>query len=202
MVLRALFEQMPKNYRGFFVDVGAHHPIRFSNTYHFYRKGWRGINIDATPGSMRAFQWVRQRDINLELGIGAKRGSLTFFCFDESALNTLSEQVAMERAAGGRYKITRKVEVPVFPLHEVLGQHLPVNTKIDFLSVDVEGMDEVVLRSNDWARFRPRFILAEDTQFEFQDSQTHDAGLYAFLREQGYELLAKTQRTLVFEDKR
>ena len=37
---------------GFFVDIGAHHPMRFSNTYIFYLKGWRGINVDATPGSM------------------------------------------------------------------------------------------------------------------------------------------------------
>ena len=39
---------------GFYVDVGAHHPLRFSNTYLFYLKGWRGINIDAMPGSMVA----------------------------------------------------------------------------------------------------------------------------------------------------
>ena len=33
---------------GFYVDVGAHHPTRFSNTYLLYLRGWRGINIDAT----------------------------------------------------------------------------------------------------------------------------------------------------------
>ena len=49
MVLRSFFEGQ-KNYKGFFVDVGAHHPYRFSNTLHFYKKGWRGINIDPQPG--------------------------------------------------------------------------------------------------------------------------------------------------------
>lgn len=202
MVLRALFESLPKGYRGFFVDVGAHHPVRFSNTYHFYRKGWRGINIDATPGSMRSFGWMRRRDINLELGIGAEKGGLTFYCFDEPALNTLSEEVAQERASGGRYKITKKVEVPVLPLHEVLQQHLPKGTKIDFFSVDVEGMDEMVLRSNDWQIFRPTFILAEDVQFDLNSGNTYGSGVYAFLREQGYEMVAKTPRTLIFKDLR
>jgi len=202
MVMRALFEYLPKGYRGFFVDVGAHHPVRFSNTFHFYKKGWRGINIDATPGSMRPFGWVRRRDINLELGIGAERGSLSFFCFDESALNTLSEQVAQERAAGGRYKITKKVEVPVIPLREVLRQNLPVGTQIDFLSVDVEGMDEMVLRSNDWQVFRPTFVLAEDTHFDPNEGKTQASGVYAFLREQGYQMVAKTPRTLIFKDSR
>ena len=200
MVLRVLFEQLPKGHRGFFVDVGAHHPVRFSNTYHFYRKGWRGINIDATPGSMRPFGWLRRRDINLELGIGPEKGSLTFYCFDEPALNTLSPEVAQERAAGGRYKITKKVEVPVLPLHEVLRQHLPPETHIDFFSVDVEGMDEMVLRSNDWQAFRPAFVLAEDTHFDPNAEKAHDSGVYAFLREQGYEMVAKTPRTLIFKD--
>ena len=202
MVLRALFEHLPKGYRGFFVDVGAHHPVRFSNTYHFYRKGWRGINIDATPGSMRPFGWLRRRDINLELGIGTESGSLSFYCFDEPALNTLSEQVAQERASGGRYKIKKKVEVPVLPLREALEPHLASGAKIDFLSVDVEGLDEVVLRSNDWQAFRPTFILAEDIHFNLNGEKSQASGVYSFLREQGYTLVAKTPRTLIFKDVR
>ena len=55
---------------GFFIDVGAHHPKRLSNTYYFYKRGWRGVNIDAMPGSMREFSKFRKRDINLEIPIG------------------------------------------------------------------------------------------------------------------------------------
>ena len=45
--------------QGFYVDIGAHHPQRLSNTYHFYLQGWRGINIDAMPGSMSSFETLR-----------------------------------------------------------------------------------------------------------------------------------------------
>lgn len=45
-VLRRIFE---KQAFGFYVDVGAHHPKRFLNTYVFYKSGWRGINIHAMP---------------------------------------------------------------------------------------------------------------------------------------------------------
>ncbi|MCC7465471.1 MAG: FkbM family methyltransferase [Saprospiraceae bacterium] len=200
MVLRSFMETLPKGYRGFYVDVGAHHPVRFSNTYYFYRKGWTGINIDATPGSMTLFRWFRRRDTNLELGIGAEKGSLSFYCFDEPALNTLSESVAEERASGGRYKIKKKVEVPVLPLKEVLAMHLPATRKIDFFSVDVEGLDEMVLRSNDWKRFRPTFVLAEDAGFQLSDPERKGLGVYQLLTENGYVLVAKTQRTLVFQD--
>ncbi|MDX9799068.1 MAG: hypothetical protein RBT05_09445 [Bacteroidales bacterium] len=66
MLLSKLFEL---NEKGFFVDIGAHHPIRFSNTYKLYLKGWRGINIDAMPNSMDLFKKYRSEDINLEIPI-------------------------------------------------------------------------------------------------------------------------------------
>src|SRR4051794_10306733 len=63
MVLRRVFN----NKRGgFFVDVGAHHPRMYSNTYYFYLRDWRGINIDAMPGGMAAFDRMRPGDINVE----------------------------------------------------------------------------------------------------------------------------------------
>ena len=58
-----------KQQNGFYVDVGAHHPYRFSNTYFFYKRGWKGINIDAMPGSMKIFNKYRPRDKNIEAGI-------------------------------------------------------------------------------------------------------------------------------------
>src|SRR5688500_16965318 len=49
---------------GFYVDVGAFHPTLFSNTYFFYLNGWRGINLEARPGSKQLFDKVRPRDVN------------------------------------------------------------------------------------------------------------------------------------------
>lgn len=72
MILHRIFERQSV---GFYVDVGAHHPFRFSNTYLFYQKGWRGINIDAMPNSMRLFNRFRPRDINLECGISKGGGA-------------------------------------------------------------------------------------------------------------------------------
>ena len=76
MILKRLFGGQKF---GFYVDVGAHHPKRFSNTYYFYKKGWRGINIDAMPGSMIAFDKLRPRDINIERPISDKKQILTYY---------------------------------------------------------------------------------------------------------------------------
>ena len=59
---------------GFYVDVGAYQPVLSSNTYFFYLNGWRGINIEARPGSQALFDKVRSRDVNLELGISRESG--------------------------------------------------------------------------------------------------------------------------------
>jgi FkbM family methyltransferase len=182
--------------RGFYVDVGAHHPVRFSNTYLFYRRGWRGINIDAMPGSMNKFNLIRPRDINIECGIAGDAGTLTYHRFNESALNTFD---AIEAAHKNKppYKLIDTLQVNVERLDIMLSQHLPLGQKIDFLSVDVEGKDEEVLRSNDWDQYRPRFILAETLRTDILSLSK--CPVVQFLRSVGYTIMCKAYNTSFFE---
>ena len=196
MVLRSFFEGQ-KKYKGFFVDVGAHHPYRFSNTLFFYKKGWRGINIEPTPGAIKAFNTFRSKDINLNIGISDRRDKLTFYCFNEPALNGFSKELSEERNnTSKKYKIIKEVDIETYPLAEILDKYLPAGQKIDFLTIDVEGLDLMVLKSNNWARYKPSYILVED-RIDF--TNLSDSEVYRFLQEQGYQLVAKTLRTLFFK---
>ncbi|MES2062975.1 MAG: FkbM family methyltransferase [Bacteroidota bacterium] len=195
MVLRSFYEGQ-KNYRGFFVDVGAHHPSRFSNTNYFYKKGWRGINIEPTPGAIRAFNIFRKRDLNLNIGISGVKDKLTFYCFNEPALNGFSKEISEERNTSKKYKIIKEVEVETYPLADVLDKNLPANQQIDFLTIDVEGLDLQVLKSNNWDKYKPSYILVED-RIEFDNLA--DSEVYTYLKKQGYQLVAKTLRTLFFK---
>ena len=116
---------------GFFVDIGAHHPIRFSNTYLFYKKGWSGINIDAMPGSMILFNKLRPKDINIEKGVSLENENIMFYQFNESALNTFSKKEAFSKNKDG-YKIIKSNLVEVDTLENILNKYMPLNTKIDF----------------------------------------------------------------------
>ena len=49
--------------------------------------------------------------------------------------------------------------VPVTTLRALCREHAP--KQIDFLKIDVEGAEQVVLEGNDWGRFRPKVIVAE-----------------------------------------
>jgi len=135
---------------GFYVDVGAHHPRRFSNTYFFYKRGWSGINIEPNPDVIRAFNSERPRDKNIQCGISDCEGVRKFYHFDDSALNTFDETVVKSRIAATTYRLVKHEYIPLVRLDRILRKHLNEAVQIDFLSVDVEGFDLAVLKSNDW----------------------------------------------------
>ena len=195
MILKALFEQR-KGYKGFFVDVGAHHPVRFSNTKYFYNKGWKGINIEPTPDAIKAFKLFRKRDINLNIGVGPQKGKLTFHCFNEPALNSFSKEVS-ERVdrESEKYKIIKRLDIDVLPLSEVFDKYLPKGQQIDFISIDVEGLDYQVLLSNDWNKYQPEVILVEEN---VDVDEIGKSPIYQFLKEKGYKFFAKTLRTCIY----
>jgi len=181
---------------GFYIDIGAHHPKRFSNTYAFYKKGWHGLNIDAMPGSMQLFDRQRPRDINLEVPIAVEQKQLTYFQFNEPALNTFSKEIATSRDGLRTYKIVSIQEIQAFPLKSILNHHIDPDQSIDFMSVDVEGLDLEVIQSNDWSQYRPKVILIE--LLERSLSSIDQDPIYLFLKDKKYYLYAKTVNTAFF----
>ena len=194
MVLARILAEMSVG-KGFFVDIGAHHPTRYSNTYYFYRRGWRGINVDALPGTKRLFSRMRPRDITIECGVGSQPGVMTYFAFDEPALNTFSAPEA-ERKNRAPYHIVETFQIPVVTLQQILKEHLPDDTDIDFMTIDAEGFDHEIVASNDWAKYRPRVLLVELLTTELGQLDVHPTA--KFLCENGYRIIAKTFNTFFF----
>ena len=193
LILNRLFENKEK---GFFIDVGAHHPIRFSNTYLFYKKGWSGINIDAMPGSMTKFNKIRPKDINIECGVGLKNDQQTFYQFNETALNTFSKKEALSKNKDG-YKIIKSNFLQVESLENLLDKYMPRNTKIDFLNIDVEGKDEEVLISNNWEKYKPNYILVEILREKYIANP--NSSIKKFLKSIGYIPINKIFDTYIFK---
>ncbi len=197
MVLSRIFEGQAN---GFYVDVGAHHPFRFSNTYYFYLRGWRGINIEAKPGSMQLFERFRPLDTNLELAVSDARQKMTYYFFNEPALNGFSKEISMARDGEKEYKIVDKKEMDTVPLSEILDKHLPAGQSIDFMSIDVEGVELSVLASNDWKKYRPEILLVEDLENRYWED-VGKSEIMVFLEPHDYKLFCKTVNTLIFKRK-
>jgi len=204
MLLRGLLtEAIPQYaaYKGFYIDIGAYHPFRFSNTMHYYELGWKGINIEPTPDHIALFSQHRDRDINLNIGIGTRQAEMQLYCFNDSSLNTFDKDVADLRMQQDAHQLVNTLTVSICTLEQVLDQYVQPGTVIDFMNIDIAGLDVEVLQSNNWDKYKPGFILLEDTG---NDLQVLDASeLHDFLTSKGYEQLAtKTLRTLLYQQKR
>jgi FkbM family methyltransferase len=192
LILARLFEGQRT---GFYVDVGAHHPWRFSNTYLFYRRGWRGINIEPNPESLSLFERHRKRDINLNYGVADQGGELSYFMFNEPALNSFDPRLSQQRLSEKHWIVGTKT-IQVRRLAALLEHFLPFETRIDFMSVDVEGYDLKVLESNDWSQFRPTCVLVEAEGFDLGNPGNEP--VHRLLMRHDYQLFAKTFNTVFY----
>lgn len=145
---------------GFYIDIGAYDPTRFSNTKKFYLRGWRGINIEPDPIRINKFHTERKRDINLNVGVANKNSRMEFYRFSPQTLSTFSKKSLDEYQKQG-YKLNEIIKVKVLKLSRILEKNYKIKQGIDFLSIDTEGLDLEVLKSNNWKKFKPKVICIE-----------------------------------------
>lgn len=179
---------------GFYIDIGAHHPYRFSNTALFYKKGWGGINVEPNPSVQTLFQQERPRDMNIVAGVsGEKSGGLTYYRFVESALNTFDETMAQHRIKNNHSQLIETISVPTLMINDIFAQ---ANRQVDFMSIDIEGMEFSVLSHLDFAQYRPTVIVVELLATSFVT--VFNDPIYQLLTQQNYELVAHTPRSYFF----
>jgi FkbM family methyltransferase len=188
MILNTIFYNVKK---GFYVDVGANNPTVQSNTHFFYKKKWSGINIDAYPGSMKKFNRLRRRDINLEIPVSDKEERLNFYMFSSSFYNSFLEESAIKF----KDMLVKTKELHTKKLSWIFDNYLN-NNQIDFLSIDVEGLDFNVLKSNDWIKYRPKVLLIE--LFADNAKTIESSNIGYFLADKGYSLHCITPTNILF----
>jgi hypothetical protein len=181
---------------GFYVDVGAHHPKRLSNTYLLHRFfGWTGINIDADAGLIEMFRRERPGDVNICAMIGQPGEARSFTKFKAGARSTGDAQRAARVAE--KHEIASVTEMVPQPLSVLLDQHVPADRAIDYMTVDIEGMDLQALQTNDWTRFRPRLVSVED----FTVRRGRKSPIMQFFKTLGYRRISHCYDTSFFVPK-
>jgi FkbM family methyltransferase len=191
-----LWHFLGSRWNGFYVDVGAHDPYRYSNTalLHRYRH-WRGVNIDLDARSVAAFEQVRPGDVNIQAAISDEEGEVEISTFEDGAVNTADPTLARHFEQG--YALKERTVVRATTLAAILTEHLPIGQKVDLLSVDVEGLELKVLDGNDWTLFEPEFVLIERHGFNLAAARDDD--LYQRLAGLGYRLIAHAFVTSLYQ---
>jgi FkbM family methyltransferase len=182
----------PSGFKGFYVDVGAFHPMTFSNTYALYRKGWRGLEIDANPDVAGDFKRFRPDDVFIHSAVGQGEGSIEMAIFEDGVFNCTADQ--MDKVPERLRRNARRIQVPIHSLATILSEKNVQS--VDFLSVDCEGNDLNVLQSNDWSRWKPKVVCVEDHALNWQQSE-----IVAFLESLGYVLKFRAVFSSIFVQK-
>ena len=143
---------------GFYIDVGAGHPVADNVSCWFYLSGWRGIVVEPQAGLLALYADVRPRDIREGRVLGRSVGEVDFHVVDRlHGFSTIVPENAAMAAGFGAGFSTQRAEMTT--LAALCAEHGVTN--IDFLKIDVEGAEGDVLAGNDFARFRPRVICLE-----------------------------------------
>ena len=163
----------------FYVDVGSYHPIERNNTMLLYNKGWEGINIDISDFSIKLFDQLRSRDINLNLAVSKNEGEIEmYFQKKLSQLSTIKKE-QIKKSFQGEVKIKKIISKT---LTSILDETKFANKKIDFLDIDVEGADMDVLESLDFEKYSPKLIC-----IEVIEENNEDSDIFNFLKIKEYK---------------
>ncbi|MDT9197658.1 FkbM family methyltransferase [Limnospira sp. PMC 1042.18] len=198
LILELISRNKSNLFSNYYVDIGAYHPSRFSNTKLLSMMGWKGMNVDPNPQSVKLFEQERPQDINLNLGVASYEGESEIYCFREGAINTFNGEIAEYFIRHG-WEFMGKQKVKVLPLNQLLDTYLPDEIKdseIGFLDIDCEGLDKDIILNLDIDRYRPYIIAVEAHDFNLMHPLAHE--IVQFLIAADYQLAAYTGPTLLF----
>ena len=145
---------------GTYVDIGANDPVAFSNTKRFYDRGWAGICIEPNPERYNKLTRQRERDVVINCGISETEGYFPFYILDQDMISTFDLTIANNMKLERGAKIVQTLDIPTYRLDSLLDKNLN-DKSIDFISIDVEGNELAVLKSNNWKKFNPSAIVIE-----------------------------------------
>lgn len=190
LLLMFIFKNKKK---GFYIDIGCNHPIKYNNTYLFYKKGWSGINIDLDIKNINLFNFARPRDKNIACAISSKNTKKKLYYYhDKSAINTLDKSTASYQKA----KVREIKTINTKTLNSVL-HSLKIKNKIDFISIDVEGHELDVVKGINFKKYKPSIVVIEFLDLSTKKLEIKNLNIKNTLKSKIYKYMQKNEYTLV-----
>lgn len=179
--------------KGFYLDIGSGDPVRGSNTFFLYKKGWSGILIDPLSRNVFSSKIIRRKDKIIRGLVGATDRSYPFYEMFPYEYSTTNNEVVKDLIDHGKAKLVKKVQLNTFSVSE-----LNLNINLDqpsLLSVDCEGFDLEVLKTIDLKTIEFRIICVED--FDYNPAYKSSA-INQYLNKNGYEIVDRAGPSSIY----
>ena len=192
LIIDRIFSKVKK---GIYVDIGCNHPIKYNNTYLLYKKGWKGINVDLDETSIEQFKNLRKDDVNVQKLITStdNEEKLLYYYHKRSAINTISKTLAETR--GNIHKEIKKFKGT--SINSVIENSKYKNSKINFLSIDIENYEYEALKYFNFEKYNVDVIVTEITNINLDSLETYNQSLDYILNSDLYKLLINKDYKLV-----
>ena len=176
--------------KGFYIDVGCYHPFFGNNTKLLYDKGWSGINIDLDFHTIDFFNYIRNRDENINVAISDVISEKDLYFFhNRSAINSLSE------VRKGSEKEIKKIKTVT--LNSVIENSKFKKEKLNFLSIDVEGHELEVLKGFNLKHYSPELVVVEFIDYKMKEVEFHNQSLSTIVSSEVYKFMTNKNYHLV-----
>jgi FkbM family methyltransferase len=184
-----------------YLDIGTNDPISGNNTFLFYKRGSKGVCIEADPTLIPALKKARPKDHIITAGVTFdNRSEADFYVFELASHNTLSKEEADFRVSKGGQKLKEVIRIPLVNINTLIETHFPKG--VDFLSLDVEGIDLMILESLNFEKHRPALICVESITFSMDNQETRISEIASFMKAKGYRVYADSPINTLFADNR
>ncbi len=143
-----------------YIDIGAHHPTRISNTALLYSRGSKGVNVEPNRHLIHAFEQMRPRDTMINAAVAPRSGNIEFFMFDDwSGRNTCDAGTAMAFVEESGRQLQTSERVEAITLNYLLNTF-----PCDFLNIDVEGLDYKIIQATTFTPGRSPTVICVEAQ--------------------------------------
>ncbi|WP_353432669.1 FkbM family methyltransferase [Polynucleobacter sp. MWH-UH23A] len=197
LIIRSLLRDVEN---GFYVDLGANHPIDFSNTYGLYLSGWSGVAVDGNEKFIKLWAESRPRDIFLNALVSNEEKDVNYTIFSEDTLSSIDPPTVDRYKQRNTISGFEIVNMRTVTLQTILDSYAN-DKEVHLMSVDVEGEDFNVLKGFNFQSALPGCVVVEIKNYSLYDVFSNE--IVRFMKDYGYSLICKTplDSFFVYKDK-
>ncbi len=145
---------------GYYIDIGAHHPVIDSVSKTFYDKGWRGIHVEPTEKYANLLRENRPDETVIQSVVASTPGIVRFYEIPNTRLSNACHDIATEHQKKLGYPVSKSLLMAI-TLDNIL--ELATSEMIHWLKIDVEGYEREVLQGWQTSTVRTWIVVIEST---------------------------------------